>query len=600
MKFISISNITKGLTTVLRRFPFELLLVIIALVTAIQGIEANKNEEFYLRILFSCNLGLLLTLFVDIYTEESNIIGIKKWLFRIIVVGITILLYCLLDLTRLQINLYRIVAFSVAFHLLVALAPFFNKRSTNEDLWEYNKTLFLRILTSVLYSGVLYIGIALALSAIEKLWNIHISSNTFFELFATIGILFNSIFFLAGIPTQFHLGEQKPAYPIGLKVFTQYILIPLMSLYMVILALYEIKIISAQMLPKGIVVWMVIGYSFFGILSLLLIYPIKKLQENKWIHTFSRLFYIVLIPFLVLLFIAIGIRVKHYGVTQERYSIVSIGIWLTLITFLLIIKPNTLKAIPVTLCIFALVATYGPLSAPSISLRSQLNQLKSYIQNPKAKSNNPRSVITYIVENFGFTAAQPLTSSDLKKIDASLVKKRELNSIKYNRYAYQSMAIDTLISVLKIKDNGNFYPNDNLTNYISLERPYSNVINTSGYDYFIDNLYDGSTFRIEKQLFKFIRGNNTITLTQNGTTQFSISINDYAKRIQALINANKISIDSLGNYNPADSLIQITKSTPKYNFTFLINKFSYDSEILKHNDSQFMIFDANLLIKNRD
>ncbi|QES90001.1 DUF4153 domain-containing protein [Rhizosphaericola mali] len=600
MKFLSIRNIQKGLTNVIRRFPFELLIVLVAFITAILGIEANKNEEIYIRILVSCNIGLLLTLFVDILTEEANISGRKKWLFRLIAIGISIVLYYLLDISHYEINLYRVVAFSIAFHLLVALAPFLNKRGTSEDLWEYNKTIFLRILTSVLFSGVLYIGIALALSAIEKLWNVHVPSNTFFELFATIGILFNSLFFLAGVPTQFHLGEEKSAYPIGLKVFTQYILIPLMTLYMAILALYEIKIITQQVLPKGIVVWMVIGYAFFGILSLLLIYPIRKLQENKWIHTFSRIFYIVLIPFLVLLFIAIGIRIKHYGVTQERYSIVSIGIWLTLITVLLIIKPNTLKAIPATLCIFALVATYGPLSAPSISLRSQLNQLKSYIQNPKAKSNNPRSIVIYIVENFGMTALQSLTSTNLRQVDNVFLNKEKLDSNNYSRYTYQTEAVDTLVSILKIKKEANFYLNDYQTNYISLNRPSSNIIKTSGYDYLIDNLYDGITFNIDSQTFKFNRVNNNVTLAQNGILQFTISLNEYAKRVQALINENKIQIDATGNYNPNDSLLFIYKSNNKFNFTFWVNKFSYDSELLKQDEPQFMIFDADILIKNID
>ena len=63
-----------------------------------------------------------------------------------------------------------------------------------------------------------------------------------------------------------------------------------MSIYLVILFLYEMKIIVQWELPKGYVSYLILGYAIFGILSLLLVYLFRELEENKWIKWFQSFF----------------------------------------------------------------------------------------------------------------------------------------------------------------------------------------------------------------------------------------------------------------------------------------------------------------------
>ena len=93
-----------------------------------------------------------------------------------------------------------------------------------------------------------------------------------------------------------------------------------------ILIAYESKIIFEWSLPKGWVSIMVLASAIFGILAFLLIHPLKK--DNKWIQSFSNLYYWILLPLVVLMLVAIYVRIKQYGITEPRYFVALLAIWL--------------------------------------------------------------------------------------------------------------------------------------------------------------------------------------------------------------------------------------------------------------------------------
>src|SRR5690606_11355591 len=127
--------------------------------------------------------------------------------------------------------------------------------------------------------------------------------------------LFNTWFFLAGIPRNFEVELSLIDYPKGLKIFTQFILIPLLLIYLCILYFYGAKILLTGDWPKGIVSYMIIAISVLGIFTTLLLYPYQQWKESGWIKKFSRGYYYFLIPLVILLFIAIGMRIQEYGLT---------------------------------------------------------------------------------------------------------------------------------------------------------------------------------------------------------------------------------------------------------------------------------------------
>jgi hypothetical protein len=75
---------------------------------------------------------------------------------------------------------------------------------------------------------------------------------------ATAGI-FNTTFFLAGVPEDPYAEEQQDDFPQGLRKITQYTFIPLSLLSLVILYVYATKILLTWTLPQGWVSYLVLG-----------------------------------------------------------------------------------------------------------------------------------------------------------------------------------------------------------------------------------------------------------------------------------------------------------------------------------------------------
>ena len=115
--------------------------------------------------------------------------------------------------------------------------------------------------------------------------------------------------------------EASTTYPKGLKIFTQYVLLPLVSLYLVILYSYEIKIYFTSHWPEGWGTYLVLCFSVSGILSLLLIWPLRNEEGQHWIKNFTRFFYFALFPLILLLALAIYKRILQYGITEYSYFI---------------------------------------------------------------------------------------------------------------------------------------------------------------------------------------------------------------------------------------------------------------------------------------
>jgi hypothetical protein len=180
--------------------------------------------------------------------------------------------------------------YNITAHLMVSFIPFIFNKQIN-GFWQHNKILFIRIWTSALFSGVLYVGLALALVSMKLLFEIDINEKLYFDIYIFIAGIFNTWFFLSGIPEDFDELDSIEVYPKGLKIFSQYILLSLLGLYLVILYFYGGKILLSWDWPKGIVSYLIICVSILGILTFLLLYPYGNQSGNEWIKKSSKLFY---------------------------------------------------------------------------------------------------------------------------------------------------------------------------------------------------------------------------------------------------------------------------------------------------------------------
>jgi hypothetical protein len=421
MKLPSLNHVISNTGKTILRFPFETLCAIVATTCAYLLIEETGHKEIISKIALCSSLGLVVFLSSSLFFDTS-----KRWAYKRFFIQPVLLLllggyYFTFSYEPKEIEVIHFFVLNISFHFAVSFAAFINNGFVVEEFWEFNKRLFIRILTAGLYSAVLFGGLTLAIVALDKLFKLNIRSETYGHLFFTISGIFNTIFFLAGVP-KLSSEKLETEYPNGLKAFTQFVLLPLVSLYLVILITYESKILITMSLPFGWVSNLILVYAIFGMLSFLLVYPISHLEDNKWMKTFNKWFYYFLVPLLGLLYWAIIYRLSKYGFTPERYYVLVLALWLTfIVSYFLITKSQNLKLIPMSLCITGLLTVYGPQSAQYVSKTSQLNRYTSYLeqnaQHPltKAEQKEMSSVVDYLVENYG---SKLLVDNSQTKLDS--------------------------------------------------------------------------------------------------------------------------------------------------------------------------------------
>src|SRR5690606_23567360 len=265
--------------------------------------------------------------------------------------------------------------------LLVSFVAFVRKQDHENNFWQYNKNLFVNFFLTLVFTGVLTGGVLLAILAVDNLFNVGFEENIYGQIFVSLLIFGSSFIFLLFNETGLDFLEKEGKYPVVLKFFTQYVLIPLLCIYVVILYFYSGKILINWELPRGWVSYLILAYSIVGILALLLVHPLKENTDKSWIGIFSKVFYFTLIPLIVLLFVAIFTRVLEYGYTEPRYYVLLLSIWLSAVVLYFIFRKSpSIKFIPISLFCFGTFALIFPyLNAFSVAKRSQKNQLEKIL-----------------------------------------------------------------------------------------------------------------------------------------------------------------------------------------------------------------------------
>ena len=441
MKFPSLSTFVNSIKNVLSRFPFEIGFAFLGTIAATVYIEISDlnltAESICMRLILIANLGLVLSLSVTLFSESYSNSFPKKYLLRVLLLFILTGLFFLIDPLKRETDLFRFILLALAAHLSVSFAAYFGKGHVNA-FWQFNRVIFLRFLIGGIYSAALFLGLAAAVGSMNFLFNFNFDWDTFAILWVWIVGIFQTVFFLSGVPTNLNGLEKDTTYPHGLKIFTQFVLIPLATVYAIILLAYEAKILLEWELPKGLVSNLILGYAVFGLLSLLLIYPVRNQDENKWLKTFSRSFYYVLIPLILLLLWAVLARVIDYGITEERYFLIILAAWLTFINaYFLISKSQNIMIIPFSLCLLTIISVYGPQGAFSTSRRSQINELQELFRNHgsldgdkiislklkpgKEDMSRMINIVDYLVNMHGIESFRPILKRDPGIIQDSLL-----------------------------------------------------------------------------------------------------------------------------------------------------------------------------------
>ncbi len=433
MRLPSLDRMAAAAGWTARRFPLVLLAALAATASGILLVDATGDTKSLERLLYSSTLGLPLFVSLTLLAERRGWLAQRRWTARAVGLVVLAVVYLLYPGWSEEVAVLRYIQLSAAFHLFAAFAPFLGAGSLH-GFWQYNRILFLRAVTTALFAGVLFAGLAGALAGVDNLLGFDVEGETYGKLWIVIAFLFTTWFFLSGVPEDLEVLEDETEYPAVIKVFSQYILVPIVTVYLAILTAYLGKIVVTRVWPSGWIGYLVSGVAVAGILSLLLVHPIQDRDENRWIGNYARWFYVAMLPAIAMLLMAIWQRVDQYGITEKRYFLVVLSLWLAGIALFYIIKRSrNIKIIPISLCLVSLVTLAGPWGAYAVSHRSQVTRLERILQandmlaggvaRPAtstvsfADRKELSAIIRYLAEVHGTASLDPLFGGRLAEID---------------------------------------------------------------------------------------------------------------------------------------------------------------------------------------
>lgn len=488
--FLAQSIITLRSTIV--QFPLPVTAALTATVSGIWLIAADPSHEGKLLCLLLVSIPLFMSstafrcAYETHFPEKPRIYAAGNLLLILIAAGYWGWLNLRQNDTS-EIEALRFAGITLASFFAFFWVPFIRKDPSYAG--HYAVTICIRLFITAVFSAVLYAGIAAALMTIYALLDVHFSMKTFGSVWVLVVGIFAPLFFLSGLPRRADDAAQL-TYPPALKILVKFILLPLITVYLAILYIYFAKALATWSLPRGIVTYLIIAYSTAGIIILFLISPIAKLKGNRWIELYTRWFYRALIPLILLLCAAIALRVQQYGITEKRYFIMVLTLWLAGITVYWLFRSKKNHAvIPASLAVLAILSVLGPWDAFRVSRHSQLSRLASILERNGALSGGVLTVrkisfsekdraqiydaVSYLAATHGIDS-MGFFPANLRQEGASVMMQKSLG----------------------ITAPGTEYKKDPLVHSVVVEDPFINPVDIRGYDV----LCRSETFRGDKDV----------------------------------------------------------------------------------------------------
>lgn len=524
-----INEIANRAATVVQQYPMVLTMAFIAALSTVIFIDLgrlNSREESQnfglIKLLLTGCLGISLMFAIKMASQRFG----RRPIMELLGVGLLALFYTILPDTEKDFTeMYLFIVFPVFIlsHLLVSFAPFIGGRHEHR-FWTYNNNLFLNLISTAVFTGVLTGGILLAILAVDNLFDIDITEHRYSQI-AFFFLIFGSCFtFLLFSGNGLYSLEKDSEYPQILKFFTQFVLIPLLLVYLAILYVYSTKILIAWELPKGWVSYLVLAYAVVGILAQLLIHPLKKDTSRSWVRVFSNVFYYTLLPLLALLFTAIFTRILEYGYTEARYFVLLLALWLTtVVLYFILSKRDNIKFIPISLFVFGVFALIFPyFNALATSKRSQKQELEEVLNQNQLLHNGKidfnkqinDTVAKEISDKFSFLANRKEEHFLLEFVsESSDLKHKILNK---NLYNIRNSVHDSFSNVVEKNDTET--PTEGFQMVSRLR-----VLPVSDYDYSV------SLLPYEEAVLPF--SNEVVSINSESTDIYKINLQSATKKV---------------------------------------------------------------------
>ena len=257
--------------------------------------------------------------------------------------------------------------------------------ATIESFWQFDLQLGIAAAMGVVALVIVCGGLSLLLESCRYLFEVPVASSVYEHLWTTGASLLGPLFAMAMIPANadepFVAGTKPDLMENAVFYVLNFALVPLVLVYAVMLHIYAAKIAITANMPKGEVGHLVLTFGIIGTVTYMVAYPWREVGYRPVRWFMRSWFWLMVIPTL-LLTLAVWQRIAEYGVTPERYCLCLFAIWLLAMAIYMGLARGRmdLRAIPASVAIALLVASFGPWGAASVSIRSQLGQFRRLLE----------------------------------------------------------------------------------------------------------------------------------------------------------------------------------------------------------------------------
>ncbi len=369
-------------------------------VLLIEEIIKDGNTFYFasIKIMHVLLLAFIYSTLLDIMRLHRKMDPKKYMLFVVIILLFSLGYYLVLPHYPQVIHGARTWGLFLIGHLLIAVLPFL-RGEAKMNFYLVNRKLVLRFLESTLFSLFLFAALAIAILAIDKLFEVDLSDEIYLDTFLLIITIFHPLYFFSRFPVDYLSSNLDDTPDRAYTIFAHRILVPVSYLYALILFAYVVKIVVLWSWPQGWISNMVLWFAVVGLMTYLFNYDLINQRSPSYLKIFSRWLFPYTGIMSIVLLLAVYRRISEYGVTEPRFIVAITGVWLMFLSLYFVLsRQRDIRVLPISMIFVFLISLFGPVNMFISSLRSQLSRLEKsmieggYLVNgelQKNESNDP-------------------------------------------------------------------------------------------------------------------------------------------------------------------------------------------------------------------
>ena len=562
------------------RFPITIILafvhfIITVYIAEVRSFQSDEFIEIDLLLFGSIFITGMCEIIREKYFYEKN-----RWLVRGIYSVITfvpsIIFYVEYLRTNDYYNIYYFALIPISIILFV-LIPILNR----ENKEKYLQSEFSDFIITYIFALVLFIGIGIVLTTVNYLF---FKSRSFFIFRLT---MYSSWFIAEVLGASLFLSLLKKTdddlenyeFPSIFNLLIKFVIIPLIAIYTGVLYIYMAKTVISMQLPKGLISHLVLWYTAFSVIIMILITPFT--QKDKFLRNFKEYFPYFSIPLIFASLFALSQRIYQYGITEKRYYVLILIFWL-LFCMILFIRKMNITGIFISLIACVVIAVYTPFSAKSVSNFSQKERLKRMLVKYGALKDGKISKIT---QKLADREGNQIHTTIAYISNNSTIQKLNFKNEKGEVYS----TLEDLEKGLDVKESWKDYyvyesedeeipEKQKVITYEIRNIENSEVISdTAGYDNFISYRKIDNAEPIdqenESEKYKITTRNKVITIkSKDGTELAKINYEDAIKQIVSKLKTLKLQDKKNEGYEVSQKDLEYIGTAGKINYKISLRR----------------------------